>query len=39
LSFFAGIERFSMLLPLIRNAAYDEPPSTMNTARVDMTLA
>src|SRR5215211_5707593 len=39
LIFFAGIERFSMFLPLILSAAYDEPPSAMNTASVDITLA
>jgi hypothetical protein len=39
LSFFAGIERFSMLLPLIWIAAYEEPPSAMKTASVDITLA
>jgi hypothetical protein len=39
LSFFAGIERFLIVLPLIVNAAYEEPPSATNRASVDITLA
>ena len=38
-TFLARIERFLMLLPLIVTAAYELPPSAMNTARVDITLA
>jgi len=39
MSFFPGIERLSMLLPSMDKAAYDDPPSAMNTATVDITLA
>jgi hypothetical protein len=39
LSFLAGIERFRMSLPLMVSAAYEEPPSAMNTPNVDITFA
>ena len=39
LIFVAGIERRSMLFPLILNAAYEEPPSATNSASVDITFA
>jgi hypothetical protein len=32
-------EPFSTLLPVILNAAYDEPPRAMKTASVAMTFA
>ena len=36
---FAGTERFLMSRPLIVSAAYELPPSAMNTAIVAITLA
>src|SRR5581483_11639369 len=39
LSFLPGIDRFRMVLPEIVKAAYELPPSAMNTASVDITFA
>src|SRR5207247_2650852 len=37
--FFPEMDRFLIDAPLIVSAAYELPPSVMNTARVDITLA